>query len=677
MSFSRGKSPHGFRKITAHPPASANSRFFYVRLRFIRPRPVRAAALSFCLFSFWLSSSIAAAEILIEPRVGFHGVFQLGRPFPLQVELSNSGRPTDGILAIRVWKGGAVKGGAPYPLDYRREVYVAAQSRKNIQLTVDPDFVSRPLTITFSSPLGKVSREVDLRRHFSPAPIILLAGDGNAMPPVFLGSASPNRVVGIGVAELPPDGRGLLGVSHLILYDSSLRDLSRSQLRALDSWLTAGGRMVILGSLNYALYQEPAISRFLPVRVTGIKRISLVSPLGDSERPLPAAEVWAQTSTLVRGKILAESQGVPVLVETNRGKGRITYLSVDVGRPPLSRWDGLPRLVRTLLAPSLSDDPPPRTRWDDAVFSQLIMSPSFASSYVPAGALLLAIIAYLGGIGLFAWLWQSQRVKPHRVAGALLGFVAVASAAGHLAFSRGGNIPDGVLLSSTVLENSVDGYAEAQSNVALFSTQTRQYILRLKSGWMEWLPVSAPVKDNAGPAAAIEDGENSSRFQLPLREWDYRLFRMRFMDRLALRAEFEQQGDTLLMKIDNRSAKDLSDCWLVVPGQRYALGDIARGANWTRGFSLVPPAEQMSGSSRAATVDFRDLPFKDKTHEILFHSSMFPRDEASVRWSSGAAVFFGWVKNPERWVSVEDERLRTYDYALFRTIIPLGTPEDE
>jgi hypothetical protein len=76
-------------------------------------------------------------------------------------------------------------------------------------------------------------------------------------------------------------------------------------------------------------------------------------------------------------------------------------------------------------------------------------------------------------------------------------------------------------------------------------------------------------------------------------------------------------------------------------------------------------------------VDFRDLPFKDKTHEILFHSSMFPRDEASVRWSSGVAVFFGWVKNPERWVSVEDERLRTYDYALFRTIIPLGTPEDE
>ena len=32
--------------------------------------------------------------------------------------------------------------------------------------------------------------------------------------------------------------------------------------------------MVILGSVNYALYQEPALSRFLPVRVTGARRIT-------------------------------------------------------------------------------------------------------------------------------------------------------------------------------------------------------------------------------------------------------------------------------------------------------------------------------------------------------------------------------------------------------------------
>ena len=63
-----------------------------------------------------------------------------------------------------------------------------------------------------------------------------------------------------------------------------------------------------------------------------------------------------------------------------------------------------------------------------------------------------------------------------------------------------------------------------------------------------------------------------SRYHLPLREWDYRLFRMRSVDRFSMRAEFEAQGDKLLMKIDNQSGKDLTDCWLFVPGQRFSLG---------------------------------------------------------------------------------------------------------
>ena len=44
--------------------------------------------------------------------------------------------------------------------------------------------------------------------------------------------------------ELAADARALLGVSHMIIYDQSLRDLSRLQLLALDTWLSAGGRMV-------------------------------------------------------------------------------------------------------------------------------------------------------------------------------------------------------------------------------------------------------------------------------------------------------------------------------------------------------------------------------------------------------------------------------------------------
>jgi hypothetical protein len=645
---------------------------------------LRAGATPSCLaflcrlFIFFLFPSLCSAEIFIEPRIGFHGVFQLGRPFPLEIELSNSGRPAEGTLEIVVWKGGATKGGVPYPLYYRRDIFLSSQSRKTVQLTVDPDFISRPLKITFSSPSDAASREIDLRRHFSPSPVILLVSEGNTIPAVSLGSSLTNRLVALTLAELPPDPRALLGVSHLLLYDQSLRDLSRSQLLALDTWLTAGGRMVILGSLNYSLYQEPAISRFLPVRVTGTKRISFHPTLGQSERASPIADVWSQAATVIAGKVLAEAQGMPVLVETSRGKGRITYLSLDVGRPPLSQWDGLPRFLQSLLAPTGSDELAPRTRWDDGVFTQLILSPSFISTYLPTGSLFAALVGYLIGIGVFAWLWQCRRFSRRTLIASFLFFVVLSTCGGYLLFSRGGNIPDGVLLSSTVIESSADGYVEAQSNLAMFSTQIRQYSLQMERGWMELVPVAAPSRERPEPAVVFQEGSGSSRFQLPLREWDYRLFRVRFVDRFPLRAEFEQQAGKLRMRLNNQSAKDLADCWLVVPGQRYPLGDIPRGATWTKEFSLATEeGQERSGGRRSDSVDFRDISFKDKTREVLFHSSFFPRDEGSVRWSTGAAVFFGWVKDPDRRVSVEDPRIRNYDYALFRAIFPLAGPEDE
>src|SRR4030095_4312386 len=117
----------------------------------------RPAGSSLLLFSFFLFPSLCGAEIFIEPRIGFHGVFQLGRPFPLEIELSNSGRPAEGILEITVWKGGATKGGAPYPLYYRRDVFLSPQSRKTVQVTVDPDFISRSLKILFLRPRRDVS----------------------------------------------------------------------------------------------------------------------------------------------------------------------------------------------------------------------------------------------------------------------------------------------------------------------------------------------------------------------------------------------------------------------------------------------------------------------------------------------------------------------------------------
>jgi hypothetical protein len=200
----------------------------------------------------------------------------------------------------------------------------------------------------------------------------------------------------------------------------------------------------------------------------------------------------------------------------------------------------------------------------------------------------------------------------------------------------------------------------------------------MERGWMELTPVSNRVRETQEPAVVHQEGGGASRYHLPLREWDYRLFRMRQVDRFPLHVEFEAQGDKLSMKINNQSNKDLFNCWLLVPGQRFDLGQIARGASWSRTFPLtLPKAQAETSMTRVDTVSFRDLSFADKTRDILFHSSYFPQGGIDVRWSSGAAVFFGWVKHPEPRVRIDDPRIQSQDYALFRAIVPLNQGEDE
>ena len=635
----------------------------------------RLLIFGFLLVLFFPCTSYAQLDI--DTRIGFHGVFHLGRPFPLQIGLSNSGRPAEGNLDVVVWKGGATKGGKPFPLRYRREVFLSPQSRKSIQLTIDPDFISRPVTVSFSSPAGNVSRELDLRRYFSPAPLMLLVAEGSSIPPLSFGSSSAHRLVTVSLSELPADARALLGVSHLVLYDVSLRELSRAQLLALDTWLSAGGRMLILGSFNHALYQEPAISRYLPVRVTGSKRISFV-PRFDGRAAPAIADVWAQSSTVLGGEVVLQADGIPVVVENSRGKGRITYLSLDIGRPPLSRWERLPQFLQQLVRVDDSGDAAPRTRWDESIFSQLIRSPSFITTYVPTGLLFMAIVGYLLGIGTLAWLWQSKRLASRPVLIGVVAFIAASSLAGYMLFSYGGNTFDAVLFSSTVLESVSDGYAEAQSNVAVFSTQLRQYELRLGRGWIDMVPVASSAKDRQEAPIITQDGGGASRYSLPLREWDYRLFRMRSIDRFPFRAEFQLQGEQLLMKLNNQTAKDLIDCWLVIPGKQFALGSIPPGASWTRIFSMqqtTGPDDR--GSGRLDAINFRDVSFTDKIREILFHSSFFPRDGDAMRWQTGVAIFFGWVKEPQSRVGIDDVHVAKQDFTLFRAVFPLSQPEDE
>lgn len=630
------------------------------------------AALHLCsLFSplLFFSISLGAPQVSLEPQVGFHGWFQLGYPFPLRIEIDNRGGPVEGNLEVMIWKGGPTRGVNTYPVFHRKGVFLSAQSRKSFQFTVDPDSVSRPLTVTFSGTGFRHSKEVDLRRHFSPSPLILLVSANNFALPLPLNSAS-GPLISLSIGQLPSDPRAYHGVSTLIFYEQSLRDLSRRQAAALEGWLSSGGRMLVLGGLHYALYQEPSMSRFLPVRVAGLKRFSSVPNLESryGKRVALLRDLWGQDSRLLEGRVLLEEQGIPILVETGRGRGRILYLALDIGRPPLSRWAGLSDLFRDLLGTQADRRPTLQASWDDSVFSQLLSNPFFISAYVPVRSFFLWILFYLGGVAVLAWRWRQQRLRWRAVLVCFLTVNIISSVGGYLYFSRRGNVPDGVLLSATLMESLPDGYAEAQSNVALFSTQTREYGLQVESDWSDleaFHPRPGTPKD---AAVIVQDEGSSTRFIFPLREWAYRLFKVRSLRPFPVRTEIESHGDRLSFRLSNLSPRDLNECWFVVQGQAFFLGDIPRGSSQVREFPLATKGSA-SSVGQPKYWDLREVRFANSMRDLLFRYSFFTESQGGARWGKDSALFFGWVKEAPPRIWADDARVLAYDYTLFRAIL--------
>jgi hypothetical protein len=638
----------------------------------------RRASLSvFFSLPLFLTTVLAIAEVRLEVEPGFHGVFKLGQPFPVTVTLTNLGGPMEGVLDVKVWKGGPSKVVAPYPFHYKREVSLARQSQRRVQFTVDPDSMARPLNVSFSSTTGKVSREVSLRGHFSPSPLILLLTGNSGLLSIPIAVDSPVPVVSISVDELPSDARAYQGVWAVVFYEQSLRDLSSSQKSALESWLSSGGRILFLGGLHYALYQEPSAEVFLPVRVLGVKRMTALPSLeryyGKSLSTI--GPILVQESEVVGGRVLVEEENIPILVESARGRGKVMYLSLDVGRPPLSQWDGLSRIFSDLLGVAPERRPGLWTSWDPTVFSILLSDSTFFSTRVPLVPFLVSLLLYLGVLLLLVRLWCKQTFSRLILSASFLLLVFLFTVGGYLFFDRGSQIIDGVLFSSTLLDGQPDGYAEVQSNVGLFSTRRKHYSFQMQRGWNH-LELVQPrlAKSNSSPVE-IEDGVRSTSVKFPSKEWDFKLFRIRSVRPFPFRIDATRQENEIYLELANLSPRDLSECWLIYYGKGYRLGDIPLGSSLVRQFALSPDGKQLDGPGEK--LNMREIPFDDGVRGALFRNSIFPQDQVLARWGENSAFIIGWVERDSRRVWVNDRRVLSHSYTLFRAPIPLQVEEEE
>src|SRR5262245_11424363 len=628
----------------------------------------KPALFSLGLF-FLCNPAFSASPVVLEVQIGFDGRFQLGQPFPITVTLAGSGQPVEGTVEVQVWKRGGAKSIDAYPVYYRKSVFLGAQARKNVPFTIDPDFLSRPLKVNFSSPAQKASLEIDLRPHFSTKPLLLLVS-GTSVPLALPFTPDlTNPFVSVSLSELPPDPRAYHGVWAVLFYEQPLRELSRAQMFALETWLLWGGKVVAMGGLSPSVFQDANWARLLPGAPTGIKKLPALPNLEKKySAPVPGGEIWFHDARLLPGNPLIAEQGYPMVVETARGKGRVTFLSFDVGRPPLSHWSGLAPLLGDVLG-----SPPERRvvwegTWDDTFFARILATPSFIPISASVFAFLLWSLAYGTALAVLVRYCQKYRSRRAIVGAGFFTLPVVFAFAGYLYFDRGGKPLDGVLIAATMLDDLGNGYVGAQANIAVFSTRQRSYRLQMEPGWSDFeaVSLSGGAKENTS-LSLIGDGPTSD-LAFSLGEWSYRLFRIHSLARAPLRVKVQARQDGLRLEVSNPSARALSDCWFIGWGKAFSLGDLAPHSNVVRDFPR--PAEDGVGKK-----GWREISFGDPVRELLFHNAFFSDQNRSGE-SADTAFFVGWLQDGPRGLSTTDPRIHGMNYTLFRAAFPVQSEEE-
>lgn len=169
------------------------------------------------------------------------------------------------------------------------------------------------------------------------------------------------RVARLGtLSELPENPLGLRSVDMLVLSTarqsdgrSLLDDLTPAGDALLREWVRAGGHLLLGVGSEEAAYRNSLLAAWVPVRVEGeatyrglsdLERYANVTAPLNLRTPLKGARLTAAPD---RNAPVKEG-GSPVIATLPYGFGQVTVIAADFDVPPLSRWSGLPAVLRKL-----------------------------------------------------------------------------------------------------------------------------------------------------------------------------------------------------------------------------------------------------------------------------------------------------------------------------------------
>jgi len=407
---------------------------------------------------FLLMAGSVKAAIQFDVFLGFDQVVSEATWFPVVCEVKNDGPPFVGVIEVE-------SGGFNQSQTRRVVVELPTGTLKRISIPVfsTARYQSR-WDVRLLDERGKLRAEQTslqpkvqlpaemvvlgaLPRSATGLPVIRRAGtqDNNNPQPTSARLQS----------QLLPDNPLVYeGMECVYINSEKAADIGAQQTEALLTWLNDGGHLVVAVEQGGDVNSVPWLKKIVPINLTDVQNVSSHSELQQWVRDTQTEEIVPEASSLpnrrvtsrLRGphakpfadlpedstfesaalsvaggtlrpgaEVIASGGGVPLIVQSREGRGRVTVLMFSPEREPVRSWKNLPTFWARMaeVNPEYYTNPNMSQRGGysvDGVFGAMIDSKQVRK--LPVEWLLLLLIVYLVVIGPFDQYWLKRIKRP-------------------------------------------------------------------------------------------------------------------------------------------------------------------------------------------------------------------------------------------------------------------------
>jgi hypothetical protein len=486
----------------------------------------------------------------------------------------------------------------------------------------------------------------------------------------------------LGVEDLPERIEAWAPLDRLIWQDVDSSQLTAGQLTAMRGWLSAGGRLIVVGGTGggpvLAGFSDDVLP-FRPTATVDVPAASLTTLLG--ELPAEATDVIALGGELSRGRPLATVGDTTIAAEAAYGLGAVTILGFDPARGWVGELDAIESLWARFLPPRVnsaivSGD-------DNQMVNAVSQLPALALP--PIGGLLLLLAGYIALIGPINYL-VLRRLDRREWAWVTMPVLIIVFAAGAYGFGAALRGLD-VIVNEVAIIRGAPGATEgtAQVYLGVFSPSRGTYQVEIPGGALLSSTVSGDFVGGNSGALDVVQGDPSRVRDLVVGFGSLRTLRAETATTVPLlTSDLKLEAGRLVGTIRNDSEETLERPAIVLGGSVLVLRDMPPGTGHNVDLAIRPNQFGQSLSDRIlGTVFLTDTGRANEStqrnvvrHAVIDQLTYDPVMGTTMALASDTPVFLAWGRREVLDVRISGQPPRRTGNVLYYMPLPMKVQGD-